>query len=163
MRVADRSGVRTSHDLPKSQRLTLPAGEESKTNGRREGDNCRTDQEKRLAPRYQGSTQSFAPYTISSTDWLDLGSPDSTKPAKCIQAPPVSCGSVSRTARRITSAMEMPRACDCSLTRLYSPASRLTCVRIMLSIFQLMITLFRRQSAHAMAFRGARQAGTRAG
>ena len=59
--------------------------------------------------------QSFAPYTISSIDWLDEGLPDSTSPANCIHAPSPRVGSVSRMARRMNSAMEIPSAAACSL------------------------------------------------
>src|SRR5215472_3145801 len=71
---------------------------------------------------------------ISSIVWLERGSPDCTSPAYFIQGPSPAGGSASRSARRTNSATEMPSARASFLARAYSRGSRLTCVRIMLSL-----------------------------
>src|ERR1017187_8698018 len=63
-------------------------------------------------------------------DWLELGSPDSTKPAYRIHGAWSSAGRTCRSARRTSSAMGTPSAAASFLTKAYSPASRLICVRI---------------------------------
>ena len=72
-------------------------------------------------------------------DWLERGLPLSTKPAYFIHGPSPCTGNLSRTARRINSANEMPRAAACCFADSYSLLSRLTCVRIMLSPIPSMI------------------------
>src|ERR1035437_1931111 len=73
-------------------------------------------------------------------DWLELGSPDSTKPAYRIHGAWSFAGRSCRSARRTSSAMGMPSAEASFLTNAYSRSSRLICVRIMLSPNASMIT-----------------------
>ena len=80
------------------------------------------------------------PGPTSSTDWLDRRSPDSTRPAYLIHGELLLGGSSWRTARRTNSSTEIPRAFASFLASSYSSASKLICVRIMLSLSEIMMT-----------------------
>ena len=77
---------------------------------------------------------------MSSMDWLEFAFPDSTNPAYRIQGGCFRAGRVWRTARRMSSAIDIPSAFASFLTKAYSCSSRLIWVRIMLSPTESMIT-----------------------
>src|ERR1035441_2342656 len=129
-RGAGRSGAETTHALRRRPRPKSPGEAGPRIAS---GTGCGSY---RSGPGMQSrrtcrrSTQSFEPYTISSMDWLELGSPDSTKPAYRIHGACSFAGRTCRSARRTSSAMGIPSAAASFLTKAYSPASRLICVRI---------------------------------